>query len=198
MIIVSYATEDGVYDVWLDRLRASCEKHGLKHDMRKISARTAHEAYHYKPGFVLEMVDKYPGESIVWMDADAVVSASFTLPDDGWDVGLIPNNMKHLRKAAPVANFIGAIAPTPAGRDFIACYAYLCAWPKTLHADHGMLIISREILKGLYKEIDITGAIARAVIRDFGRGKQNMVLKPGAAFAQRVLNWLRRRGLSTR
>lgn len=192
MIVVSFGTEDGTYDRHITRLRESCDRHGVRHDLCVIPATTAMQAYLHKPAFICGMAAKYPDDAIVWLDADAVVSAPFNLPAEGWDVGLLPNNIRRLRRHFQVAAFMVAIAPTDEGRRFAEAWRFLAGWPHSTHTDHGLLVQCRHMQQGTYRERDMTAALHGAVIRDFGSRKQNMVLKRGASIKRSIVWRLRR------
>lgn len=174
MVIVSFGTADGVYDRYLERLRASCEAVDLPHDLRTFPPLPTEEAIRRKPAFIAEMLHEHR-QPVLWLDADAVVAASFALPPSGWDIGLLPNNRLFHRRALPVAAFAVAVAPTEAARAFLDRWSEACHRPGL--NDHSSLPILREELAGQYAELDLSRALERAVIRDKGRPKEAMVLR---------------------
>lgn len=175
MIIVSYATDDGVYGAFLERLRESCDRANLKHDLRLIAPTTRLLACLQKPAFIREMLGKH-GRPVMWLDADALGTKYIELPSDGWDIGLIANTTWSNRKTNPMSSFVITAAPTDAARGFIEVWEYLCAKPDlSKRADHRRLTWTREMKAGTYREIDLRKSIRKAVIRDFGRPKQAAV-----------------------
>ncbi len=186
MIIVSYGTSDGIYDRFLDRLRESCEQHGLRHDMRVVPPfQRPEDARRKKPSFIAEMLAKHK-EPVVWIDADAIVTRSFDLPAGAWDIGLVPNTMRNRRHVYPVASFVVAAAPTQAARGFLATWDYLCQWDGSPGGDHHRLIPVRHLQRKMYSEIDLTAALRRAITRDFGGHKENTIQSDLEFYASRV------------
>lgn len=172
MVIVSYATNDGIYDRFLTRLAARCDAHGLRHDLRLIAPTTRLDACLRKPSFILEMLDLHQ-KPVLWLDADAVVERSFDLPGEPWDIGLVPNTSWWRRRRNPTSAFVVAAAPTEAARSFLEAWIYLCRWPELANrTDHGRLTWARQMRRGSYREIDISRSLRRAIIRDFGRRKE--------------------------
>jgi hypothetical protein len=182
MIVVSYGTQDGIYDVYLRRLEQSCERHGMKHDMRPVPRTNRWDACRQKPGFLLEMLAKHD-DVVVWIDADSIVNRPFAIPAHaGWDIGLVPNNMRERRKQFPLASFVVAIAPTEPARAFLKTWDHLCRWPVPEKewngypfTDHHRLAPTCLLHRGQYSEIDLSRSLHHAIIRDFGRRKQGTI-----------------------
>jgi hypothetical protein len=74
MIFVSGYTKDTPYEVEVQNLRKSLECFGLRYDLVPYEHRGSWLANcHYIPIACRDMLKKYPGENIIWLDADAVV-----------------------------------------------------------------------------------------------------------------------------
>jgi hypothetical protein len=188
MIIVSFATNDDIYPSYLDRLRRSCEASGLQHDLAIIPAQRRETACRSKPKFLLSMLEKH-SQPIVWLDADAVVMRSFSLPDGDWDVGLVPNTIRNRRHAYPMASFVVALRPTPGSASFLNTWDYLCGWdgPK---GDHHRLHPTRMLMRKDYVETSLVKPLRRAVVRDYGKHKENTIVGDLEFYAERILRRL--------
>ncbi|MBN9307902.1 hypothetical protein [Devosia sp.] len=172
MYIVSFGTADGVYDSYIERLGRSCDAVGLRHDLEIIPAATRRVACLQKPDFILRKLRQHQ-QPVVWLDADAIVAKSFSLPETGWDIGLAPNTRWWRRGANPTSAFVVAVAPTEKGEQFIESWRYLCANAElTAVLDHKRLTWTREMRKDMYTEINLHKFIPGTIIRDFGRKKQ--------------------------
>ena len=74
-IIVAYYTKETLYEAHAERLKASLIKYGIPHHIKPIDnlgnwhLNTAH-----KPTFLLEMMERFPQQSIVYVDCDAIFS----------------------------------------------------------------------------------------------------------------------------
>jgi hypothetical protein len=186
MIVISYGTKDGIYDRWLARLQKSCEACGLRHDLVAIPAMSRMEAYLRKPGFILDALERH-AEPVIWLDADAVVTGPFALPGGEWDIGLVPSTWRYKRSRNPTGAFAVAARATDAARAFLAAWHYLCQKPDLArHGDHRRLTWTREMRAKTYREIDISRALHKAIIRDFGRRKQELVV---VSPRQRIREW---------
>ena len=175
VIVVSYATEDGVYDEYLQRLKESCVSHGLAHDMEVTAAAPRKSAVLEKPKFIRRMLRKH-NDVVLWLDADAVVSKAFTLPRSGWDIGLARNTKWRERRKNPTSAFAISVRPTDAAETFLDTWEYLCSYADMCrHGDHRRLTWTREMRSGEYSELRLEQHIPGCVIRDFGRKKQGFL-----------------------
>lgn len=175
MLIVSFGTQDGTYDRFLDRLGASCDQFGLRRDFRVIPPASRLEACLYKPVFIREMLEKH-GEPVLWVDADAIVLRPVDLPGGAWDIGVLPNTSWLRRRRNPTSAFVMAAAATENAISFLEAWAYLCRWPGlSKRTDHGRLTWTRMIRSGTYQEINISSSLRRAIVRDYGLRKEKMV-----------------------
>lgn len=188
MIIVSFATDDEVYPAYLDRLRRSCDKAGLMCDLAVIPAQRRETACRSKPRFLLEKLEKH-NQPIVWLDADALVMRPFDLPPGEWDVGLVPNTIRNRRRAYPMASFVVALRPTPGCVSFLKTWDYLCGWdgPK---GDHHRLHPTRLLMRKDYVEISLVKPLRRAIVRDYGKHKENTIVSDLEFYAERALRRL--------
>lgn len=80
-IVVSFYTKGSQYETDAARLRESMEKFGIEYDVEGIDQELKTRSdwknnTHYKPEFILQMLEKHPGKTIAWLDADAEVVAS--------------------------------------------------------------------------------------------------------------------------
>lgn len=157
MVVVSYGTEDGRYDGYLERLGQSCDAYGLTHELRVIPRATKIKACLRKPGFIREMLDKHH-DVVAWIDADAVVTQTFSVPSTGWDIGLLPKPWwQQWRSKNPVHAFVVAVSPTEAARSFLDAWIYLCKWEAlATRTDHGRLTWAREMRIGSYWEMNLS------------------------------------------
>ncbi len=82
-VIVSYYTEGTAYAEQVKHLKASLRRFNLENDVVGIADRGSwHKNTYYKPQFILEMMDKHPGRSLVFVDADAKIRRNPTLFND--------------------------------------------------------------------------------------------------------------------
>ena len=175
MIIVSFATDDGKYTGYLDRLRDACRAHGLNCDFQVIPPTSRLEACLKKPSFIREMLARH-NQPVLWLDADAIVTKPFSLPSGAWDIGVIPNTSFWRRRRNPTSAFVLAAAPTDSACSFLDAWAHLCRWSGlSLRTDHGRLTWTRQIRAGTYREINMSGWLRGAIIRDYGLRKQKMI-----------------------
>jgi hypothetical protein len=73
-IFVNYYTPDNGYKQYADNLRKTLDRLQLDYDVQAIRNRGDWDKNtKVKPEFLLQMMDKYPGRPIVWLDADSVV-----------------------------------------------------------------------------------------------------------------------------
>ena len=71
-IVVAYYTDDEIYGPAVDRLSTSLLKYGLNHHLQIIDSKGSWSANtSFKPSFIREMMDRYPGAGIVYTDADS-------------------------------------------------------------------------------------------------------------------------------
>lgn len=81
--VVSFFTAGTSYEAEAQRLRASLARFGLKYHIEARAGRGSWRAnVHDRIAFLREMLDRFPGEDIVWMDADAVVHSYPGIFDD--------------------------------------------------------------------------------------------------------------------
>ena len=73
-LIISYHTPFEVYASCAKGLIESLDRLGLRHDVRCLESEGDwYQNCCQKATFVREMMDKHPGEDLIWMDADTVV-----------------------------------------------------------------------------------------------------------------------------
>ena len=89
-IVISYYTESTIYEQEADGLRRSAIRFGLDYDIvPKPDMGGRKRNRYYKAQFVLEMLDKYPKRSVLWIDADADIIQYPTLFDNAKeDIGV--------------------------------------------------------------------------------------------------------------
>ena len=70
-----------------------------------------------------------------------------------------------------------AAAPTPSAHAFLDAWAYLCANPGLApgRTDHSRLTWTREMLDGLYAEINLSRSLHGALTRDPGTRKEKTI-----------------------
>ena len=71
-VVVGYYTQDGIYDVAADKLIKSLDQFKVPHCILPIESKGNWlKNTSYKPTFILNMMDKFPDKSIVYVDVDA-------------------------------------------------------------------------------------------------------------------------------
>ncbi|HYE63520.1 MAG TPA: hypothetical protein VD997_16135 [Phycisphaerales bacterium] len=130
MLVVSYYTGDGNYAAYAAKLRASCEKFGIEHQIEQLpSGGDWVRNLGFKPRFVYDKLLKNK-KSVVWMDADCeVMQYPALLDDDQYDL-MIYN---WYAEANPGARFHDATRLGPASGVFRVKYGapmlqFLHAW----------------------------------------------------------------------
>lgn len=80
-IIASFFTPD--YESDALKLRNSCRALALDFHLQCIASFGSwQQNIHFKPAFLIKMLDKYPQRSIAWVDADAIIRSYPQLFDD--------------------------------------------------------------------------------------------------------------------
>lgn len=89
-IIVSYYTLNTPYEAEANKLKASLNKLKIPHDVVGVKNLGNWQANtRFKAKFMQEMLEKHKGNSIVWVDSDAVIHSYPTLFDNfNYDVGV--------------------------------------------------------------------------------------------------------------
>ncbi|HYE63199.1 MAG TPA: hypothetical protein VD997_14485 [Phycisphaerales bacterium] len=87
MLVISYYTPDGNYRAYADKLRASCDRFGIRHMIEELPSRGEWvRNIGLKPRFTLEKLQQTSGP-VVWMDADCEIMQKPTLlEDDRYDL----------------------------------------------------------------------------------------------------------------
>lgn len=172
-VIVSFGTRDGVYDAYAERLAAACVAHGVASSIETIPKCIPDNAYIFKPSFIKWKLLTL-GNPILWVDADAVVSGPIELPEDGWDVGFLQNNLVDKYGLNEVASLCIAFRPTVSSLRFLEHWEQFCAahWMKPGH-DHRKLNYTRKIFEGLFMELDLTDIVRGKLTRDVGKTKES-------------------------
>ena len=71
-IVVSYYTENTGYEVQVEHLKTTLRRFNLENEVMGISNLGSwHKNMYHRPKFILQMMKKHPGRSIVYVDADA-------------------------------------------------------------------------------------------------------------------------------
>ncbi|NCC92369.1 MAG: hypothetical protein EOM10_03660 [Opitutae bacterium] len=176
MTVISFGTRDGVYDRHLAQLAAQCDAFGLRRDLRLIPPASRIAACLQKPAFIREMLECHQ-QPVLWLDADTRINRAFELPGGRWDLGLVPNSSWRKRRRRPTCAFVIAAAPTPSAHAFLDAWAYLCANPGLApgRTDHSRLTWTREMLDGLYAEINLSRSLHGALTRDPGTRKEKTI-----------------------
>lgn len=89
-VAVSYYTRNTGYEGEAKRLLRDLHLFGFEHDVQGVKNRGSWQANtHYKAEYILEMMDKYPDRSILWLDADSAIHQYPDLFDDAeYDLGV--------------------------------------------------------------------------------------------------------------
>ena len=169
--VVSYGTRDGCYDVFAKRLEQSCHDVGMKTSVETIPQCVAENAVLFKPTFIKFKLLTL-GHTLLWLDADAVVTGEIIMPTGDWDVATLHNNRDD--KVNQKAALCIAFNPTVAALRFLEHWEQLCAahWHKP-GTDHRRLSYTREILDGAFVEADLSEAAHGRLVRDAGRRKES-------------------------
>jgi hypothetical protein len=170
-VVVSFGTRDGVYDAYLGRLEESCRSVGQPVLTETFPAMPAENALALKATFIkFKLLTQ--GRPVIWIDADAVLTAPIVLPPGAWDVGSVKNNLDNPKN--PVAALCIAFRPTVAALRFLEHWEAFCAshWLKP-GEDHRRLNYTRFVLDGHFAEADISAAVRGRLVRDAGRAKEH-------------------------
>ncbi len=85
-IVCAFYTDDGIYRVFADTLRASLVAQDLPHDITKLTTGYFKgqwkAACRWKPRFIADMLSKHENKDVLYLDADAAVLAHPALFDD--------------------------------------------------------------------------------------------------------------------
>ena len=97
--VCTFYTVDTGYELEVKKLKRSLERFNIPAHIRGVSSLGSWQKNTmYKAKFIGQMMDKFQGEDIVWLDADAIVRSRPTLFDtlDG-DIACHFRNWKHGR-----------------------------------------------------------------------------------------------------
>lgn len=128
-VVVSFFTEDTGYETEAHLLMRSCVKHGMPFDIRPLPNRgNWEENCSMKPGFILEMMGKYPDRPIIWLDADATLEQRPQLFEHiGPGVDFACCHTTFIREVgAQLATGVLYFAPTPKAKDLVVRWNYQC------------------------------------------------------------------------
>ncbi|MCG5539060.1 hypothetical protein [Halorhodospira sp. 9622] len=174
--LISYATRDGFYDRQLERLKGSCEEHGITCDTNTIPNCSALNAQLYKPTYIkfkLLTLQK----TVFWLDCDAILAAPFILPKEPWDLATVRNSKDP--DDNPVLSLCLAFRPTLGALRFLEAWEHLCAAQWLGHiGDHERLSTVRRLHispEKSFTEIDISRQITGCIRRDVGKSKEGLV-----------------------
>lgn len=145
-IIVGYYTKNSIYEVHAKKLIASLRKFSIHHDIVPIENQGGWDRNtHYKPGFILGMLDKYPNTAVVYNDVDSEFLQYPKLFDElNCDVAVhlldhaLYRALYHRRKAAPeVLSGTIYFGNTDQAREIIrlwkdACNEQIKVWDQVL------------------------------------------------------------------
>lgn len=82
-IITSYYTKGTAYETEVEQLRVTLRRFNLENDVVGIADKGSwHKNTYYKPKFILKMLNKHKGRSIVFVDADAKIRANPVMFND--------------------------------------------------------------------------------------------------------------------
>ncbi len=83
MIVIAYYTAETPYALEVENLRVSLDKLEITHEIISYHNRGSWERNcGIKPEFILDMLNKYKGETLVYIDADAVVRRPLILAEE--------------------------------------------------------------------------------------------------------------------
>ncbi|MCG5541616.1 MULTISPECIES: hypothetical protein [unclassified Halorhodospira] len=174
--IISYATRDGFYDWQLDRLKQSCIDQGLSCATETIPNCSALNAQLFKPTFIKFKLLTLQA-TVVWVDADAIVTAPFSLPAEAWDLATV-SNQKNPDKN-PILSLCIAFRPTIGALRFLEAWEHLCSAQWLGHVgDHERLTSVRRLHISpakAFTEIDISDRISGCIRRDIGKNKEGLL-----------------------
>lgn len=130
-IVVGYYTKNSIYETHAKKLIASLRKLSVNHDIAPIENQGSWDKNtHYKPGFILRMLDKYPDMAVVYNDVDSEFLQYPKLFDElSCDVAvhLLDHALYHRRKVAPeVLSGTIYFGNTNRAREIIGLWQTLC------------------------------------------------------------------------
>lgn len=175
-VITSFATKEGNYDKALEVLENSCKSNNLETDFEIINSDFHSDITLHKPTFIKKKLQNL-NCPVVWIDADALVLKSFSIPSDKLiDVGTVPNTIISKRYKNPKNSFIIAFWPNENALHFLNVWEYLCKpWITEKYGDHRRFNWTRHILNGLYSEVNLQNYLAGCIKRDIGKKKESGV-----------------------
>jgi hypothetical protein len=129
LIVAGWFTPD--YRPWAAKLVASCEAVGVPHDVVEVHklAGSWERNTCRKPAQILAALDRHPGRTIVFVDADAVVLGDLApLARIRGDIGIRMTAKHKAGRGVRVKVLSGTIVvqPTPAARAFIEAWKRQC------------------------------------------------------------------------
>lgn len=128
-VVVSFYTENTGYEREADFLMRSCVAHGMPFDIQGRPSRGEWvENCSMKPGFILDMMGKYPDRPIVWLDADATLQQRPLMFEKiGPGIDFACCHTEFIKEIGPqVASGVLYFAPTPKAKDLVVRWNYLC------------------------------------------------------------------------
>lgn len=128
-VIVSFYTENTGYEREADFLMRSCVAHGMPFDIQALPAKESWiENCSMKPGFILDMMGKYPDRPIVWLDADATIEQRPLMFEKiGPSIDFACCHTEFIKEVGmQVASGMLYFAPTPKAKDLVVRWNYRC------------------------------------------------------------------------
>lgn len=175
MIVASYATNDDHYRPFRERLIASCERVGLRHQIELVEpwgVGSGLEPYYqqccHKPKYISQCLNDEP---VLWVDVDSVFTRLPVLGEGG-DVGFINNPFGN---RMPISGGVIAFWPTEAAHRFLREWQHLCDIRKQgEETDHMRMVWASESVDADY--IDITENMKGTLELWTSRGKKGKAL----------------------
>ena len=168
-VFISYATRDGLYDKFIERLSASLGGLKLDHDFETIPACDRRAASLFKPSFIKFKLLTL-NRPVIWLDADSVILEAIDFPAGEWDVGLIKNDRN---SKLPWAACLIYFNNTPNAMKLLDIWISLCSNQALERLDHHRLIMS---INAASKDVaikDLSESVDLKFVRDSGLGKEN-------------------------
>jgi len=175
VIVASYATNDNHYRPFRERLIASCERVGLRHQIELFetwgsgnSWEASQQQCCYKPEYIRRCLNDEP---VLWVDVDSVFTRPPVLGEDG-DIGFINNPFGN---RIPISGGVIAFWPTEGAHRFLREWQHLCDIRKPGElADHIRLMMASESVDADYR--DITANLKGTLELWTKRGKNGKIL----------------------
>jgi hypothetical protein len=203
LIVCGWFTPD--YAHWADRLISSLDTAGVRHDIvavPKLSGGWERNTCR-KAGYLLEAMDRHPGEVIVFLDVDCVVRGDLSaLTEIGGDVAFrLAARIKLGRARMQPRSGTVVVKPTPAARAFVEKWKHFSAIASYGDIDESTLAQAMETSPGVtisplpYHWCAMESCAANEIVHDTA-SKNTYKASHKMRRLVRAWSWLKRRSIS--